>query len=203
MTARIGDQAQQVFDDYLPSLPDAQARPMAAYCSLVLATFRDVRAATNDEAQAYELTRAVLQQSLKRLWQSGTQTWLWWVRDTVGFLKRRKLARTFQRNAGASMEFAEEKSDEAVTLIVRRCGFHQFFADHGEPALTPVICALDRLWMDALDASSRPVRTERPATISTGGDCCCFRFVRDEKKHNREAADIVLVQLQKAPYKKL
>ncbi len=98
------------------------------------------------------------------------------------------------------MEFAEEKTDDAVELVVRRCGFHQFFVAHGEPALRPVVCALDCVWMEILDRPPRPIRTERPSTISTGGDGCRFRFIRDHDKRRVEPADIVLVQLQKPPY---
>jgi hypothetical protein len=72
--------------------------------------------------------------------------------------------------------------------------------DHGEPTLTPVVCAFDHFWMDILDRSSRPIRTERPSTISTGGDCCRFRFIRDNEKGEVKTADIILVQLEKAPY---
>jgi hypothetical protein len=98
------------------------------------------------------------------------------------------------------MEFAEEKTDDTVVLVVRRCGYHKFFVDHGEPTLTPVLCIFDHVLMDILDRSSRPVRTERPSTISTGGDSCRFRFIRDQDKRAAEPVDVVLVQLQKPPY---
>jgi hypothetical protein len=98
------------------------------------------------------------------------------------------------------MEFAEEKTDDAVVLVVRRCAYHQFFIDHGEPALTPVLCMFDRVWMEIIDRAPRPIRTERPSTISTGGDSCRFRFIRDHNKRGVEPVDVVLVQLQKPPY---
>jgi hypothetical protein len=54
--------------------------------------------------------------------------------------------------------------------------------------------------MEAIDQSPRPIRTEGPATISTGGDCCRFRFVRADDKRDVQTTDIILVQLQKSLY---
>jgi hypothetical protein len=182
------------------ALPDPKARVIRAYCSLLLAAFREIRAETEDAAYAYDFARTVFQQTLERPWRWLIKLWLWFARDPVGFLSRWSLARLSQRSYGASMEFAEEKTDDTVVLVVRRCGYHKFFVDHGEPTLTPVLCIFDHVLMDILDRSSRPVRTERPSTISTGGDSCRFRFIRDQDKRAAEPVDVVLVQLQKPPY---
>jgi hypothetical protein len=200
LVARIRDHTQRVFDASVMALPDPQARVIYAYCSLMLAAFREFRAETGDAAGAYAFARTVFQQTLERPWRWLIKLWLWFALDPVGFLSRWSLVRLSQRSYGTSMEFAEEKTDDTVVLVVRRCAFHQFFVDHGEPALTPVLCMLDRVWMDILDRSSRPVRTERPSTISTGGDSCRFRFIRDQDKRGAEPVDIVLIQLQKPTY---
>jgi hypothetical protein len=200
LVARIRDHTQLVFEASVQALPDPQARAIYAYCSLVLAAFREFRAETGDAAGAYAFARTVFQQTLEGPWLWLIKLWLWLVRDPVGFLSRWSLARFFQRNQGTSMEFAEEKTNDAVVLVVRRCAYHQFFVDHGEPALTPVLCMFDRVWMEIIDRSPRPIRTERPSTISTGGDSCRFRFIRDYNKGGAESVDAVLVQLQKPPY---
>lgn len=200
LVARIRDHTQQVFDTSVMALPDPQARVIYAHCSLVLAAFREFRAETGDAAGAYAFARTVFQRTLERPWRWLPKIWLWLARDPVGFLSRWSLARLSQRSYGTSMEFAEEKTDDAVTLVVRRCAYHQFFVDHGEPTLTPVLCNFDRIWMEIIDRSPRPVRTERPSTISTGGDSCRFRFIRDHDKRVVEPVDVVMVQLQKPPY---
>ncbi len=200
IVARIRDHAQRVFDASVKTLPDPQARAIYAYCSLTLAAFRETRAETGDDAVAYAFTRTVFQRTLERPLRRMTGLWLWLAREPVGFLNRWSVARLCQRGQGPSMEFDEEKTDDTVTLLVRRCAYHQFFVDHGEPALTPVLCMFDRVWMEAIDRSPRPIRMERPSTISTGGDACRFRFIRDRDKGVVEASDVVLVQLQKAPY---
>jgi L-2-amino-thiazoline-4-carboxylic acid hydrolase len=200
LVARIRDHTQQVFDASVKALPDPQARVIYAYCSLLLAAFREFRAETGDAAGAYAFARTVFQRTLERAWRRLIKLWLWLVRDPVGFLSRWSLVRLSQRSYGTSMEFAEEKTDDTVVLVVRRCAYHQFFIDHGEPTLTPVLCMFDRIWMEVIDRSPRPIRTERPSTISTGGDSCRFRFIRDRNKHGVEPVDVVLVQLQKPPY---
>ena len=93
---------------------------------------------------------------------------------------------------------SEEKETNSVDLLVTQCYYHQFFVDHGEPGLTLLVCAWDRNWMNVVDESFRAIRTERPSTISTGGDCCRFRYVRDEDKSGKSLNDIVLVQLENA-----
>jgi hypothetical protein len=200
LVARIRDHTQKVFDVSVVTLPDPQARVIYAYCSLLLAAFREFRAETGDAAGAYAFAGTVFQQTLERPWRWVIKLWLLLAHDPVGFLSRWSLARFFRRNQGTSMEFAEEKTDDAVVLVVRRCAYHQFFIDHGEPTLTPVLCMFDRIWMEVIDRSSRPIRMERPSTISTGGDSCRFRFIRDHDKHGAEPADVVLVRLQKPPY---
>ena len=200
LVARIRDHTQQVFDRSAMALPDPQARVIYAYCSLLLAAFREFRAETGDAAGAYAFAGKVFQQTLERPMRWLIKLWLRLARDPVGFLSRWSLLRLFQRNQGTSMEFAEEKTDDTVVLVVRRCAYHQFFLDQGEPALTPVLCMFDRIWMEAIDRSSRPVRMERPSTISTGGDSCRFRFIRDHDKRAVAPVDVVLVQLQKPPY---
>src|SRR5262245_15825743 len=200
LVARIRDHTQRVFDANVAALPDPQARAIYAYCSLMLAAFREFRAETGDDAGAYAFARTVFQRTLERPWRLLIKLWLWLAHDPVGFLSRWSLARFFQRNQGTSMEFAEEKMDDSVVLVVRRCAYHQFFVDHGEPALTPVLCMFDRVWMEIIDRAPRPIRTERPSTISTGGYSCRFRFIRDHNKRAVEPVDVVLVQLQKPPY---
>jgi L-2-amino-thiazoline-4-carboxylic acid hydrolase-like protein len=159
---------------------------------------RELQGKALDEAYAYAFARKVLQQTLERRWLFKLLLRL--ARDPVGFMNRWSLLQLFQRSQGKAMEFAEEKTEDTAVLVVRRCAYHKFFVDHGEPALTPVLCVFDRVWMEILDRSARPIRMERPSTISTGGDSCRFRFIRDHNKGDVEPVDIVLVQLQKPPY---
>ena len=50
-----------------------------------------------------------------------------------------------------------------------------------------------------LDASPRPIRTERPTTISTGAERCHFHFIRDPAKAGKGTRDVVLGWAATAP----
>jgi hypothetical protein len=113
----------------------------------------------------------------------------------VGKFARMNFAARGRKMYGKSMQFDHEHTSDGVDMLVRRCSFHQFFVDHGVPGLTLVVCNWDRNWMDLLNASRRPIRSERPTTISTGGDCCRFRFIRDVEKGEHDTNDVVLTSL--------
>lgn len=194
----IKRQAQAVFDEQVDALPDPKGRIILAMCSLVLASFRSLKVRLDDPSLAFDTVRLTFEKTYARPMQWYYRVWLRLFRDPIGKLQRTSLAKLGQRMYGKSMEFVDEKTDDSVDMLVTHCAFHQFFIDHGEPSLTLLICAWDRNWMDVIDQSSRPVRTERPTTISTGGDCCRFRFIRDPEKSDAELNDVVLVQLRSA-----
>ena len=195
----ITRQTQELFDERVDSLPDKKGRMILAMCSLVLASHRVLIQRLDDPRMAFDTVRLSFEQTYAKPMQWAYRLWLRVFRDPVGKLQRMSMAKYGQRMYGKSMEFADEETDDSADMLVTRCAFHQFFIDHGEPSLTLLFCAWDRNWMDVIDHSARPVRTERTSTISTGGDCCRFRFVRDAEKAGKEPYDVVLVQLESRP----
>lgn len=198
LEADIKRQAREIFDDSVDALPDKKGRMILAMCSVVLAAYRQLNQRLDDPSVAFDTVRLTFERTYPTPMRWSCRLWLRMFRDPVGRLQRMSMAKQGQRMYGKSMEFADETTDDSADMLVTRCAFHQFFADHGEPSLTVLICAWDRNWMDVIDQSNRPVRTERPTTISTGGDCCRFRFIRDAEKAGKEPNDVVLVQLGNA-----
>lgn len=192
----IRRRAQALFDERFESLPDKQARSILGMCSLVLAASEELEKRVGESSVAFDAVRRAFASTFPGPLTWLVKTWLWLHRDPVKNLLGVSFASLGRRMYGKSMEFAEEKTDNAADMLVTRCAFHQFFVDHGRPELTVLVCAWDRAWMDAVDRSGRPIRTERLSTISTGGDCCRFRFVRDPEKHDPDPHDVVLVQLR-------
>jgi hypothetical protein len=118
--------------------------------------------------------------------------WLWLTRDPLKQLRGKcKWLHQIQRMYGSGMQFDQEETEISVDIIIRRCAFHAFFLEQGEPGLTRVLCAWDRNWMDIVDASRHSIRTERPTTISTGGDCCRLRLIRNDGSGQEETNDII------------
>jgi hypothetical protein len=192
----IKREAQALFDERVESLPDKQGRMILAMCSLVLAAYRQLKQWIGDPKEAFKAVRMTFKKTYATPMRWYFRLWLLMCRDPVGSLQSKSMARQGQRMYGKSMEFVDENSDDSADMLVTRCAYNQFFVEHDEPSLALLVCAWDRNWMDVVDQSSRPVRTERSSTISTGGECCRFRFIRDEDKSGKETDDVVLVKLR-------
>ena len=145
------------------------------------------------------MRQAFLAQTPVRLMGLMIRVLLWCTRDPVTWLSRKSLAELSRRRYGVRMGFEDEVAPDRATLIVTHCAFHQFFVEHGAPQLTRLFCEWDGYWMDAFDASSRPIRTERPTTISTGAERCHFHFIRDPAKAGKGPRDVVRGWVATAP----
>ncbi|MDX3233671.1 L-2-amino-thiazoline-4-carboxylic acid hydrolase [Streptomyces sp. ME19-01-6] len=76
---------------------------------------------------------------------------------------------TFQRSAD---------NDQRDLLDVQRCFYHDVLRANSASELTPVMCAFDRNWIEAIDPDRHGFRFERATTIGLGGDRCPFHFTR-------------------------
>ena len=187
----IKREAQSLFDEGRDSLPDRRARLVLTLCSLILASYRELLILTGDKQRAEEIVGKTLFITNQASGKLIAKAVLLPSRDPLKFLSRFSLKKISEVTYGKSMGFTQEKTSDSVSLIVTHCAFHQFFVDHGEPQLTKLLCLWDRNWMDPINSSSRPIRIERPTTISTGSDVCCFRLVRDEAKESKETVDVL------------
>ncbi|MFF5259484.1 L-2-amino-thiazoline-4-carboxylic acid hydrolase [Actinomadura viridis] len=61
--------------------------------------------------------------------------------------------------------------DRRYFLDVHRCFYHDVLVANSAPELTPVLCAFDGNWIEA-------IRFERTTTIGLGGTHCPFHFTR-------------------------
>ena len=164
-------------------------------CSLVLAAYRGAHAKTNDGRLAFQVVQETMKDTFRAPLLLMLRIYLALWRDPVVKFTRMNFATRGRKKYGTSMQFDQEKNVDGVDLLVRRCSFHQFFVDHGVPGLTLAVCNWDRNWMDFFNSSSRPIRSDRPTTISTGGDCCRFRIIRTPNKGQHDPNDVVLKAL--------
>jgi hypothetical protein len=183
--------ARRLYDKGKGELRDIQAGVIVAMCSVVLASYREMLADVKDVDLAEKLAGDAMFTTARSAYMLMTRIELKLLRDPVSALSRVSLARISSLMYGRSMEFDQEIARDRVSLIVNRCAFHQFFTDNGEPHLTRLLCRYDRNWMDLVNASNRPVRIDRPSTISTGSPQCLFHFARDQEPRKKEARDVV------------
>jgi hypothetical protein len=175
--------------------PGRKGHMIVNMCSLVLAAYRGVQAKTGDGRLAFQVVQETMETTFRAPVLMMLRFYLTLWRDPVGKFSRMNFAARARKTYGKSMQFDQEHTADGVDLLVRRCSFHQFFVDHGVPGLTLAVCNWDRNWMDLINGSGRPIRSERPTTISTGGDCCRFRFIRSPEKHQQYTNDVVLTVL--------
>ncbi len=87
-----------------------------------------------------------------------------------------------QQAFGAGFEFTHPDDEpRRFTSQVQRCFYHDVLRANGAERLTPVFCAFDANWIDAIDPGRDGFEFERPTTIGTGGPCCPFRFRRTSR----------------------
>jgi hypothetical protein len=91
-----------------------------------------------------------------------------------------ELARAREGDAfGAGFAFEHPADDDTRFFAdVRRCHYHDTLAANGAAELTPVMCAFDANWIEAIDPARHGFRFDRVTTIGFGGDHCPFHFTR-------------------------
>jgi hypothetical protein len=188
-------EATQIYDASPKPDPGRKGHMIVNLCSLVLAAYRVVHAKTSDSSLAFRVVQQTMEMNFRAPIMWMLRLYLTLYRDPVAKFSRMDFIKRGRKTYGTSMVFDQEHTPDGIDMLVRRCSFHQFFADHGVPGLTLAVCNWDRNWMDLLNDSKRPIRSERPSTISTGGDCCRFRFIRDDDKRHATPNDAVLSAL--------
>jgi hypothetical protein len=68
--------------------------------------------------------------------------------------------------------------DQRYYVDIHRCFYHDVLVAHSMPELTPVMCAFDKNWIEAIDPDKHGFRFERATTIGLGGSHCPFHFSR-------------------------
>jgi hypothetical protein len=87
---------------------------------------------------------------------------------------------------GTAWEYEQGIKDHRRCFVnIRKCGFADFFLENQAREVLYLLCALDYVWADALEAYG--IRLERPTSLAEGADACRFQFF--EAKHHHEIHD--------------
>lgn len=188
---RTTEAARERFDTRRNTVPDRQGLAIVATCSLILAAYESLLAEKVERAVAYEAVRQAFLATYRTPIRLMTRVLLTMSRDPVRSLSEGSFLRRVRQAFGRTMGFDQVDAPDRVTLVVTGCAFHRFFVEEGQPLLTRIVCEADRSWMDTANASRRPIRMERPRTLSTGGAQCEFVQVRSSERSNA-GTDVVL-----------
>ena len=78
---------------------------------------------------------------------------------------------------GKSWVFEQGVMDTKRCFVnVRKCGFYDFFLENGARDLLYCFCALDYVWIDALEKYG--LKFQRPTILAEGSDDCRFQFFK-------------------------
>ncbi len=110
--------------------------------------------------------------------RAGTRAMLDAARDP--FQAMVELCKSREQNAfGAAFTFRRPADDsQRYHLDVHRCFYHDVLAASSTTELTPVMCAFDKAWIEAIDPATHGFRFDRSTTIGYGGSYCPFHFTR-------------------------
>jgi hypothetical protein len=143
----------------------------------VLAGYQELTSEKSDE-QLLPILRSAFVEPLQPFVQAATRSALDSAPDPfaamVSISKERE-----QYAFGAGFEFSHPEDDhDNYTAQVERCYYHRVLQANGAAQLTPIFCAFDANWINAIDLERDGFEFERPTTIGTGGANCPFRFRR-------------------------
>ena len=82
---------------------------------------------------------------------------------------------------GAGWDFDFGRPEPGLfEMKVGRCLFRDYFARHGVPLVTTVMCAFDVTFMQAIDPAVSGLRAERTSLLSLGDDECRFAVLETD-----------------------
>lgn len=156
---------------------DEPARHNLRITLAVTAAYRTLRSHLGRPA-AIEAVRRALAEPLGAAIREGTKAMLDAASDP--FAAMVALCKTREEHAfGKGFTFHRAADDDRHYLLeVRRCFYHEVLVANSAPELTPVLCAFDANWIEAIDPARDGFRFERTTTIGLGGTHCPFHFIR-------------------------
>lgn len=165
-------------DDWLV---DEKAASHLRVSAVVLATYRALDGAMSRNA-LLGLIREAFVEPLRATVGEATGQWLDHAPDP--FQAITDISKSRERDYfGAAFAFDRPRDDGgAYYLDIRRCLWHSFFVAEGAPELTPIFCAFDENWIEAVVPGRHGVRFARATTLGTGGPLCPFHFFRASKE---------------------
>jgi hypothetical protein len=174
---RLRCRHEELLDDQQHRVIDEASAYNLSLTLSVLAAYQELGARHEDDELVPLLTRAFVE-PMQPFVYAATRAALDGAADPfatmVGVSKDR------ERDVfGVGFGFSHPDDDrDRYTAEVTRCYYHDVLSANGAGQLTPIFCAFDSNWINAIEAERDGLEFERPTTIGTGGDSCPFRFRR-------------------------
>ncbi|MEL7343294.1 MAG: L-2-amino-thiazoline-4-carboxylic acid hydrolase [Pseudomonadota bacterium] len=163
-------------DGRMPGTDRARAFNLTLAQSLHAAVHLLERELGFSRAEAVSVARRAFVDTGSWMARAGVRLWLWAERDPFAGVKTRGAASFAQALWGDGMVVQDRHSDDAVSLCVLNCPFHDYFWNVSCTNLTPILCAWDTAWQTEVNASDKPIRVDISSTLSEGAAMCEFTF---------------------------
>ncbi|MBZ4319893.1 L-2-amino-thiazoline-4-carboxylic acid hydrolase [Streptomyces huiliensis] len=177
LPARLRDRYERLRADQRHRAGDEPTRHHLAVSLAVLAAYRELSPELPDEELLPLLERTFVE-PLRAGMLAGVAAALDAAPDPFALM----VAYNRQRERdyfGPAFTFSHPRDDDHEHVArVDHCYYHQVLEANGAGRLTPVLCAFDANWSDAIDPERHGFAFERPTTIGHGGPHCPFTFRR-------------------------
>jgi hypothetical protein len=152
--------------------------------SMLLAAYRSLCSSLGDQKRTLTILREALTSPLREQITSYIEARFGVSQDAPEEAFRR-VSQNFKSRGevsfGRSFRYVDDVRDERRVFVnIERCLFNEFFRRNRASEITPILCALDNVWVDELSKPRYGIRFERPTTLAKGDDACRFQFTKTE-----------------------
>ena len=152
--------------------------------SMLLATYMSLYSSLGDKERTLTIFREALTCPLREQITSYIEARFGICQDTPQEAFHR-VSENFKSRGevsfGRSFRYVDDIRDERRVFVnIERCLFDEFFRQNRASEITPILCALDNVWVDELSKPRYGVRFERPTTLVKGDGACRFQFTKTE-----------------------
>lgn len=180
LAARLRGRQRDLLSKQQEWVSDEPSRHNLAMTLAVLAAYQELAPERSDE-ELVPLLQSAFVEPLRPYVHQATRAALDSVPDP--FAEMVRVSRDREQLAfGAGFTFSHPEDDHnRYTAQVDRCYYHDVLRANRAAQLTPIFCAFDANWIDAIQPARDGIEFDRPSTIGTGGTSCPFRFRRTRR----------------------
>lgn len=177
LVERLRRGRERLVADQQDRVTDEPSRHNLAITLAVLAAYQELAPGSEEAELTAALERAFVE-PMERFVRTATRSMLDAAADP--FTTMVALTRDREQHAfGEGFVFTHPEDDpDRYTAQVERCFYHEVLKANGAERLTPIFCAFDSNWIEAIDPSRDGFEFDGPTTIGTGGPNYPFRFRR-------------------------
>ncbi|KAH7422831.1 hypothetical protein KP509_12G027700 [Ceratopteris richardii] len=187
----IKNRIHEVFEESMKKhqdlIADSRARAHLQVACLVEGSYKALLPwFRNDQDKVIELIRKPLGESAAGLLGVSQKIALFLSFNKFSFMSRS--LKYMDADFGKSFSVEHHIMPSSHRASVKRCIYNSVFKADGVPELTPIFCALDRMWFDQVHPKKHGVTFSRSSTLAQGATSCDFVVSKADVRDDAEAS---------------